>query len=235
MSSRVKTAITRITRRDMKITGLSELGIHLLFDESDIMKASAIIIGPKDTPYENGILYFSIQFPVDYPFSPPQIYYISTSKLRIHPNLYIGKSHHNFRGKVCLSIINTWSGPKWSTAMDIGGVLISIQSLLCDKALTHEPGYEKSPKEIIETYNDIIQYDTFRHLILCNRIPFNQSFFGFNEIIQKHLSESRDDILKRLTKCYQKYPEKTLVLMKVYGLSVDIDYASLKDKIKTVL
>ena len=123
-----KSAIARITRRDMKCSGLSDLGIHVIFDESNIMKASAMIIGPKDTPYENGILFFSVQFPNDYPFSPPQVYYISTSRFRIHPNLYVGKSHNNFKGKVCLSIINTWSGPKWTTTMDLSSILISIQS-----------------------------------------------------------------------------------------------------------
>ena len=230
MSSKSKTAITRITRRDMKISGLSELGIHVLFDESDIMKASAIIIGPKNTPYENGIMYFSIQFPSDYPFSPPQIQYVSTSKLRIHPNLYVGQSHHNFRGKVCLSIINTWSGPKWSTAMDLSSVLITIQSLLCDKAVTHEPGYEKSSSKMIEIYNDIVQYDTFRHLILCNRVPFDQSFSGFNEVIQKHLSESRDDIIKRLDRCCKKYPKKTILSLKLFGISIEMDYKSLRMK-----
>ena len=85
---------------------LSELGIHIQFDEEDIMKASAIIIGPKDTPYENGILYFIIEFPRNYPFSPPKIGYLSHSRYRIHPNLYVGKSHANFVGKVCLSAIN---------------------------------------------------------------------------------------------------------------------------------
>ena len=232
MSSRMKTAITRITRRDMKSSAeLSELGIHVLFDESDIMKATAIIIGPKDTPYENGILYFSIQFPVDYPFSPPQIYYLSTSKLRIHPNLYVGKSHNDFRGKVCLSIINTWSGPKWTTAMDLGSILISLQSLMCNKAITHEPGYEKSSVATIEMYNDIVQYDTFRHLILRNRIPFNQSFSGFTEIIQKHLSESKDEVLKKIDLACQKYPIPKVISLKIYNISVSINYPELRSKI----
>jgi len=214
----------------MRLTGLSELGIHVSFDESDIMKASVMIIGPKNTPYENGILYFSVEFPQEYPFSPPQIQYVSTSRLRIHPNLYVGLSHQDFRGKVCLSIINTWSGPKWSSAMDLGAVLITIQSLLCDKAITHEPGYEKSPPRMIEIYNDIIQYDTFRHLILCNQVPFDPSFAGFNELIQTHLVDSRADILSRLDEYCKKYPEKTIISLKLYGLSIEVDFPSLKHK-----
>ena len=35
---------------------ISKLGIHIHFDEQDITKARAIIIGPRGTPYEDGIL-----------------------------------------------------------------------------------------------------------------------------------------------------------------------------------
>ena len=33
-------------------------------------------------------------------------------------------------GKVCLSILGTWSGPSWTHTMDITIVLLTIQSLL---------------------------------------------------------------------------------------------------------
>ena len=85
-----KDAIKRIVNKDMKEIqkmNLSELGIHIEFNEENMMKATAIIIGPKDTPYENGILYFLIEFPTNYPFSPPKIGYLSSSRYRIHPNL----------------------------------------------------------------------------------------------------------------------------------------------------
>ena len=96
----------------------------------DLYNWEATIIGPKDTPYENGILYFIIEFPHNYPYSPPKVGYLSHSRYRIHPNLYVGRSQDNFLGKVCLSIINTWAGPKWTTIMHVGSVMVSIQSLL---------------------------------------------------------------------------------------------------------
>jgi ubiquitin-protein ligase len=215
-------------RRDMKCTGLSESGIHVIFDESNIMRASAMIIGPKDTPYEDGLLFFSIQFPPDYPFSPPQVYYISTSRHRIHPNLYVGRSHNNFQGKVCLSIINTWSGPKWTSAMDINSILRSIQSLLCNKPITHEPGYEKSPASIIAQYNDIVQYDTFKQLIHRHRNPTGD-FAGFKDIIDKHLSAEKDAILQRAELYHQKYPEPVSIGIKLYNISIDIHSKGIVD------
>ena len=216
-----KSAIARITRRDMKCTGLSDLGIHVIFDESNIMMASAMIIGSKDTPYEDGILFFSIQFPNDYPFSPPQVHYISTSRFRIHPNLYVGKSHNNFKGKVCLSIINTWSGPKWATTMDLSSILISIQSLLCNQPITHEPGYEKSSSISIGIFNDIVQYDTFRQLIHLHREPTGD-FSGFKDIINQHLSASKDTILEKATLFHKKYPRPVSLHLKLYHISMNV-------------
>ena len=49
---------------------LEEQGIYIEFDEKNLLNAKAIIIGPKNTPYENGILYFKIKFPINYPYSP---------------------------------------------------------------------------------------------------------------------------------------------------------------------
>ena len=47
-------------------------GIHYFHDESNFQKGYAIIFGPKDTLYENGIYFFDFNFPDDYPFSPPK-------------------------------------------------------------------------------------------------------------------------------------------------------------------
>ena len=120
------------------VQSLQDVGIYVWFDESDITKATAMILGPENTPYAHGILYFRILFPVNYPFVPPNVMYVSTSRHRIHPNLYVGRSHHNFEGKVCLSILNTWSGPKWTQTMDLSTVLLSIQSLLDEYPLKNE-------------------------------------------------------------------------------------------------
>ena len=46
-------------------------------------------------------------------------------------------------GKVCLSILGTWSGPKWTSIMDITTVLLTLQSLLDENPLHHEPGQRK--------------------------------------------------------------------------------------------
>ena len=38
--------------------------------------------------------------------------------------------------------LSTWSGPPWSAAQSLLSILLSIQSLLCEKPYHNEPGYE---------------------------------------------------------------------------------------------
>ena len=51
--------------------------------------------------------------------------------VRFNPNLYRN-------GKVCLSILGTWSGPGWSPVQSISSVLLSIQSLMNTKPYHNE-------------------------------------------------------------------------------------------------
>ena len=54
----VKSHIKRIISKDMKSikeNKLAENGIHVIFNEEDITEAFAMIIGPKDSSYEDGL------------------------------------------------------------------------------------------------------------------------------------------------------------------------------------
>ena len=51
------------------------------------------------------------------------------NQIRFNPNLYKN-------GKICVSILNTWSGP--TTACTLSGVLLSIQSLLNERPIQNE-------------------------------------------------------------------------------------------------
>lgn len=62
-----------------------------------------MIMGPKQTPYEDGLFVFDIQLPADYPESPPVFHYHAFCNERLNPNLYED-------GKVCVSLLGTWSG-----------------------------------------------------------------------------------------------------------------------------
>uniref|UniRef100_A0A0E0BY26 UBC core domain-containing protein n=1 Tax=Oryza meridionalis TaxID=40149 RepID=A0A0E0BY26_9ORYZ len=101
----------------------------------------AVIVGPAGTPYHDGLFFFNVYFPSQYPKKPPLVNYRSGG-LRLNPNLYAC-------GKVCLSLLNTWSGKgceKWNPSNStMLQVLVSIQALVLNaKPYFNEPGYAAS-------------------------------------------------------------------------------------------
>lgn len=71
----------------------------------DMTLLQAMITGPQGTPYSGGCFVFDIYFPSDYPNEPPKVNMQTTGngQVRFNPNLYNC-------GKVCLSLLGTWSG-----------------------------------------------------------------------------------------------------------------------------
>ena len=84
----------------------------------DIYNWKATIMGPSDSPYQGGVFFLTIKFPVDYPFKSPKIQF--TTKV-FHPNV-------SSDGHICLDILKD----AWSPALTISKVLLSISSLLTD-------------------------------------------------------------------------------------------------------
>ncbi|KAL3244364.1 hypothetical protein MRX96_018979 [Rhipicephalus microplus] len=127
----------RVKRDIMDLLNDPPPGVYVAPAEHNITVMDALVLGPDDTPYEGGFFHFVIQCPPDYPIQPPRVRFMTTGYgcVRFNPNLYEC-------GKVCLSILGTWTGPAWSPAQCIASVLLSIQSLLCENPYHNEPGYE---------------------------------------------------------------------------------------------
>jgi len=226
----MKSTLKRIMNIDMKRIQNADLnnnGIYINFNEENILQAKALIIGPQDTIYENAYLFFTIVFPKNYPYSPPIITYKSQNKIRIHPNIYVN-------GKVCLSILGTWSGPGWTSAMDITNVLLTIQSLLDNNPLSNEPGYEKPLSESIlhTNYNKIIKYNTIDNLILDNLCNYYEEFDIFKSIMIEHFKKYKDKIYSNIIKCENI---KEQVKIGIYHINILIDYNQLKNKWEKVM
>ncbi|ELU01875.1 hypothetical protein CAPTEDRAFT_169748 [Capitella teleta] len=155
----------RIKRDIMNIYKDPPPGMCICPDNEDLTLIHALITGPFDTPYEGGYFYFLIRCPPDYPIHAPRVRLMTTGegRVRFNPNLYRN-------GKVCLSILGTWTGPAWSPAGSISSVLISIQSLLNEKPYHNEPGYEQERNSgDVERYNHIIRHETLR-VAVCDML-----------------------------------------------------------------
>ncbi|KAB8068654.1 ubiquitin conjugating enzyme [Aspergillus leporis] len=157
-------AILRITREIKQIQQGADLSLAVAYDESDIRKVHALVLGPPETPYQFGFFEFEIKFGKDYPANPPSVRALTTNKgrCRFNPNIYAS-------GKVCF----TWRGERgeqWSSAQGLESILISIQSLLSINPYENEPGYEKAnTAEDIEckaSYIAKIRHETLRITVI---------------------------------------------------------------------
>jgi len=157
----------RMSRLVAEIAGLQSSlpeGIYVRHGSSRLDMIKVLIIGPKDTPYENGLFEFDMLCNESYPNAPPEAHFMTTAGGLAHfnPNLYAD-------GKVCLSLLGTWSGEPWRPGVSsLLQVLVSIQSMIfCAQPWCNEPGREgQENSHASMQYNQTIRQLTVRHALL---------------------------------------------------------------------
>ncbi|KAI5072783.1 hypothetical protein GOP47_0012889 [Adiantum capillus-veneris] len=161
---RARAIIEEMTQLNTVLPLEWESSIFLRMDEqrSDVLRA--LIIGPEGTPYENGVFLFDLLLEETYPDTPPKVQFLTTGggMVRFNPNLYAD-------GKVCLSLLGTWSGPGWKAGQStILQVLVSIQGLiLVADPYFNEPGYEHSGnRQAADVYLHDQRVNTVRYSML---------------------------------------------------------------------
>ncbi|CAN0854452.1 Putative ubiquitin-conjugating enzyme E2 38 [Linum grandiflorum] len=165
--------------------------VRVYENQIDILRAA--IVGAAGTPYHDGLYFFDIAFPTDYPQSPPKVAYRSYG-LRINPNLYPS-------GRVCLSLINTWSGtgvenwnPRKSTILQ---VLVSIQGLVLN-----ENPYFNDPL-LLPWFKNDRQSNSFNEQVfeLCCKTMLHVIWKpprNFERLVWSHFRKRRFGILKAI-------------------------------------
>jgi len=209
---------------DLDKNNINSHGIYYYLDEDDIHNIKVLMIGPEKTPYEYGYYFFDIKIQDDYPFSPPKVFYrTQNNKTRFNPNLYVN-------GKVCLSIINTWSGPQWTSCNSITTVLLSIQAIVfVENPLHNEPGFEKENSVRNKNYNDLILFENFRTAIYKMIINTPPSFDYFNSIMLKTFIENYTNIIKKIDMNINK--NNKIVTFDLFHMKEKLEY----DVVKTLI
>ncbi len=221
----ISTETTKRLLKDIKHiikNPLTSEGIYYIHDEANILKGYAMIVGPSDTPYFGGYYFFEFNFPTNYPYSPPSVKYCTNGEnIRFNPNLYTN-------GKVCVSILNTWEGDKWSACQTINSILLTLCSLLNKEPLLNEPGI-KSNNQYLGVYNKIIEYSNINIAIcgMLNRTYLMPVFEPFYTFMVEHFVKNYDKLLEFV--CNQE--SKNYGMGGIYGLNVYANYTSLHKKL----
>ncbi len=230
--------VKRISRdiRNIMKNPLHDNGIYYEHNMENIFKGYAMIIGPKDTPYQDGFFFFEFNFPSDYPHSPPKLRFLSNGdNIRFNPNLYRD-------GKVCISLLNTWRGDQWTSCQSISTVLLTLCTVLNETPLLNEPGINSSNPEI-ELYNTIISYKNIDVCILKmieniknDSLPYSM----FKDVCFNHFKENRDRIINNVTNIelyaneINKRNTRGDISTNIYKMSVKINKTTSKKMISSI-
>jgi len=164
------------------------------------MQLARMVIIPASGPYQSGMFVFDVFFPSTYPQGPPQVNLMTTGSgsVGFNPNLYNC-------GKVCLSLLGTWSGIEgetWNPAVStILQVAVSIMSLIfVDEPYYNEPGYMRQlgtpeGKNASNNYSANLRDATIKFAM---RDHITKPALGFEYITQMHFFLQRDEIIKQI-------------------------------------
>ncbi|KAF4607606.1 hypothetical protein EYR38_001678 [Pleurotus pulmonarius] len=91
-------------------------GITAAPHEDNLRYFDVTIQGPDGSPFSSGVFHLELFLPEEYPMAPPKVRFLTKI---YHPNI-------DKLGRICLDILKD----KWSPALQIRTVLLSIQALL---------------------------------------------------------------------------------------------------------
>ena len=203
---------------------LDKDGIYHHFNPDNMTEARFMIVGPEGTPYHHGFYLFYLKFPPNYPFVPPSMTYCTVSgNMRFNPNLYAD-------GKVCLSILNTWEGPKWTSCCTVRTIMLTLRALVLGTAypLQNEPGYEHHVSGDSTKYNEMILHENFRVAVVQMLANPPKGFEVFQKDMYAHVKNNFEHYQTVLTQL--QVLDHTHVHCRPYNVTILCNYTTiLKD------
>jgi len=115
-STMATTLPKRILKETERLSNDSPPGITAGPHDDNLRYFDVTIQGPDQSPFQGGVFKLELFLPEDYPMAPPKVRFLTKI---YHPNI-------DRLGRICLDILKD----KWSPALQIRTVLLSIQALL---------------------------------------------------------------------------------------------------------
>ncbi|RUS23978.1 hypothetical protein BC938DRAFT_474318 [Jimgerdemannia flammicorona] len=177
-----------------------ESSVFLRVDEVRLDCIKMVLIGPKDTPYENGAFEFDIFLPAEYPAVPPSVLFRTTGAYMesnmvcgwwrdrtVQPESVRARQSVPFAAR---NVVRSWLDPK---QVDVAaGDRVPTVDGVCDRS----PGFENqdgSPASL--EYNKNIRRYTVQHAMLG---MLRSPPFGFEDIVKTHFRLKRRYIQHQL-------------------------------------
>jgi ubiquitin-conjugating enzyme E2 Z len=203
--------------------------IYFKINEDNIQYGYACIIGPENTPYQYGYYLFEFYFTEQYPYEPPKVkYYTNDGVTRFNPNFYRN-------GKVCLSILNTWEGEKWSSCQSLRSVLLTLQMTMNETPLLNEPGItESNHGNMVQHYTEAIKFKNLEVGILnflVNKDRIDERFRDFYDVMKEKYEEHKDAIYEIMNTQDIKVKQARV---SIYKMNICIDYNRLIESFNAI-
>jgi ubiquitin-protein ligase len=210
---------------------LEDNGIYYKHDEENMLRGYCLFIPTETSPYQYGNYMFTIDFPENYPYSPPVMkFFTNNGYTRFHPNFYKN-------GKVCLDILNSWRGEEWTSCNTLSSILINISPLFNSQALLNEPGISMlNNKKMIEDYDTCITYQNFKTAIFevldsssaSKSKRFGDISFIFRDVIKREYEKNKGLIKESINNhAKSKSGTNRSIELSIYKMREDIDYLEL--------
>ena len=122
--------------------------IYLIPDGENILRWTALLRGPVETPYEGGVYQLSVVCGNDYPLAPPSIKFVTKI---FHPNI------HFQTGEVCLDILKKEWSPAWGVQAACRAVLALLSDPDADSPLNCDAGNMIRGGDMV-AYNSVARF-----------------------------------------------------------------------------
>ena len=186
--------------------------MFIRFDEDNPRYLQAILTGLLNTPYANGCFLFDIYLSDNYPTKACNIQHITKGATLVKANNGPGgfsPNLHKDTGKVCLSLLGTWStGAQWDPKVsNVYQVLSTILFMIfsAEHPYYMEPSYggwegtapkKKHNKRVIE-YDEEVYVGTVKYAMLG---MLETPPKGFEDVIKMHFKLKKNEIIKTVEK-----------------------------------